>query len=392
MDWPRTDEAVKSWLAGQLKLAAISEPLWELLVSAGFVWPALDEPSAETFGELERAARQFMRLAIESVRPAARGRAGRRARSTSLLLPSDVGRAAAVSRFLGRLAGEETAVRQFREQVLGGQIASAAQADGLLGSPTLYLLSVDELRSSFVPLWDHEASVDYRREETGKSTWNERVGLKLRWAGQSKTYDFVIPRSVHDGMWIDLPPQFWGRKSPLGGEQPFVRPGSALDELRKASRWLTQRFPWTAWGGVWFVLTDVPPVVSPIEVGSERRSSRRDSPDSEEVFGRDVLTLTVDLWVSAQSVSRVFRAYQRELLGARNRPLQERALAVFEFVTGRRGIARGRMNWPELMKEWNHGHPDRQYADFRAFRGAYTNARERILLPKRRPIRPIKLW
>jgi hypothetical protein len=307
------------------------------------------------------------------------------------LSPSDIRRAAALSKFVGRLAGEEAVVRQFREQVLGGHVPSAAEAEGLLGSPTPYLLSVEELQSDSIPLWDNEASVDYRREETGQRTWNELVGLRLECAGQSKTYEFVIPRSVNDGMWIDLPPQLWSKGSPISKEQPFVRPGSAFDRLRKVTRWLTERFPWTPWGAVWFVLTDVPPFVSPIEVGFEGRSSR-DTAGSKEIFGRDALTLTVDLWVSAQSVSRVFRAYQRDRLGARNRALRERALAVFEFVTGRRGLARGRMNWPELMKDWNGGHPDRQYADFRAFRSAYTNARERILLPKRRPIRPIKLW
>ncbi len=265
---------------------------------------------------------------------------------------------------------------------------SKVEAERLLGSPALYLLSAVELRKNSIPLWDHEAEVDHRREHVKPGKWKERVALKITWQKKSRILNYSIPRRIHDGQWLEIPPHLWGSVSPFTQVEPFVRRGSAFDQLRAGCVWLADRFPWRPWDAVWFVLTNQTPFVSPVQAGMRSWMSQADPVDA---FHRSVLTLTVDPWLSSKSLARVFRAHQKELLGARNRGLGENALQVFAFVVDREGPRGRRMPWPRLCEAWNRAHPDRMYAEYRNFRGDYVRAREALLFPKKRMIRPLKL-
>jgi hypothetical protein len=54
-------------------------------------------------------------------------------------------------------------------------------------------------------------------------------------------------------------------------------------------------------------------------------------------FGYGLVTLTMELWVSADTVRRVYRDIQRQWLGGDNRPVGEKSRRLFWFVTGRVG-------------------------------------------------------
>lgn len=109
------------------------------------------------------------------------------------------------------------------------------------------------------------------------------------------------------------------------------------------------------------------------------------------MYRRSLLTLEIDPWLSAPSLLRVYRAYQREILGGRNRGLRTKSLDLFQFVTEREGIQGRRRKWDELRLEWNRAHRDRKYGDYRNFRRDFERARRAILLPERRTA-VIPLW
>ncbi len=308
--------------------------------------------------------------------------------SRALLDESEIRHAGVFSRSLARIAATDEAVRRFRTQVLGGEPLAADEAQRALSSPALYLLSPKSLRSLSMPIRHHEARVEHRRAETKRRRWKENVKLTLTWQSRSKAFEFSIRRSIHDGMWLEVPPQLWGRVTPFGQYEPFVRRGSLFDQLRKAGAWLVQRFPWKPWDAVWFVLTGAPPPVPPIEIGVRSWSSQT---GGVQTFRRSVLTLTVDPWLSAKSLARVYRAHQKELLGARIRGLGANLYVVFEFVLRHEGPEGRCVSWSRLWKAWNRAHPDRRYGDYRNFRSDYVRARNALMLLKTSVIRPIRL-
>jgi hypothetical protein len=386
MEQPRSERELQKWLARKLGIPMVPPALWKELVDGAFVWEVLDAPIPRLFEDIEREARRRWRGWRLTGRTT---RTGRREKSSrSLMTAAEIRRSEVFSRFLGRYATRDRAVIRFRSQVLGDRIPSTTEAERLLASPALYLLSPAELRSRSVPLLAHEADVHHRREHRTRERWKERITLKLRWARRSTTCKFSIPRRAHDAQWLEVPPLLWGRATPFNQVEPFVRLGSAFDQLRKASLWLSERFPWTPWDAVWFVLTNEPPFVYPVEVGIRSWTSQS---EGVEAFHRSVLTLTVDPWVSSKSLERVFRAHQKELLGARNRGLRENTLDVFAFVLDREGSEGRSMSWPRLCNAWNRAHTNRRYSEYRHFRGDYFRAREALLLPKKRMIRPIRL-
>jgi hypothetical protein len=157
-------------------------------------------------------------------------------------------------------------------------------------------------------------------------------------------------------------------------EQFPVIEGSVFDELRKVSRWLAAVFPWQTRDATWFVLTGASPPLPPLQLGLQRRSLRD--------YARTALVLTVEPWISSKSLTRVFRAYQRVLLGRENRPILEKNLELFEFVAPRRELVQKGQTWNELRSGWNRQHRQWAYVDNRHFRRDYLRVRQTLAHPE----------
>jgi len=157
MTWPRGDEETKRWLARKLGMVLIPPLLWEELSNSGHVAEVIDSPSAESFAELEAAARRMVRVSRELLGSPTRGVRRSRIGSGALLDESEIRRARVFSMSLGGIAATDETVRRFRQQVLGGGPLPADEAQAALSSPALYLLNPRTLRSLSVPIRHHEA-------------------------------------------------------------------------------------------------------------------------------------------------------------------------------------------------------------------------------------------
>ncbi len=97
------------------------------------------------------------------------------------------------------------------------------------------------------------------------------------------------------------------------------------------------------------------------------------------------ITLRIMPFISARTVERAYRDFQRRLRGGDNRPVEERGLAVLRFVMERRADGGDtESNWTGLMKEWNREHRARrgwQFSERSTFRRAFLRA-ERAFLPR----------
>ena len=131
-----------------------------------------------------------------------------------------------------------------------------------------------------------------------------------------------------------------------------VRRHSVLDELRQLAMYLANLCGWNEGAAAWFVLTDAVPFVAPLQtsvktiLGNPRNKAR--------------ITLSVEPWVSAATVERIYRDLQRQVLGCTdNRPIGRRALALFRLGvehlrTNKRPSALAkRPSARELMGRWN---------------------------------------
>lgn len=396
--WPESAEEVQVWLAKRLRKPVLPPVVWHELLRERHVQGAIDSATREAFKFLEDTARSLMRVASGRTVPRPRAK---QAGAKVYLTREEILRAGAFSTFLGSLASRDGAVVRFRHEFLDGGILDRLEAKELLSSPTPYLLGGNDLRKASISLWDHKPEVTHQREALEGGRWRDHVVLRIPTA-DIEAFDFEVERSTHDGLWLDIPPNLWGLATPFAGVEPFVRPSSVFDQLRKASNWLSIRFPWERWQAVWFTLTGEAPFVPPIQPGTKGWTSGSDKKprrgakarnDERVAYRRNVLTLEVEPWLSTKSLVRIYRAYQREWLGLRNRKTEDKSLALFEFVTIREGNGGRRRKWEDLMKEWNRRHPpDWQYGEYRNFRRDYERVRQTILLPKAPVFGPIPLW
>jgi hypothetical protein len=167
-----------------------------------------------------------------------------------------------------------------------------------------------------------------------------------------------------------------------GGEgrcdQVPVFPGSLLDDLRRLGLDLEERYHWQQRDGAWFVLTGETPLASPFTAQAVFR-------DSDHAYG--AITLTIEPWISADTVLKAYRVYQRRLLGRDNCPRSRRNLAVLQFVTQRSADDGARPGWDTLVEAWNAAHPQWIYrdphglADRRRFARDFGRAYRGVVVP-----------
>jgi hypothetical protein len=116
----------------------------------------------------------------------------------------------------------------------------------------------------------------------------------------------------------------------------LVRSASLLGRLYSAVQKLLRDYPWFEEHAVWFMLTGEAPYVAPMTVRAKGHGGHNTpGPYLPPGFSYGLVRLTVEPWVSADTVQRVYRDIQRRLLGGDNRPVGEKNRRLFLFVIER---------------------------------------------------------
>ena len=177
--------------------------------------------------------------------------------------------------------------------------------------------------------------------------------------------------------------EYLTQRGGLDGNDPVIK------ELHWLGERLAKDYRWRQGDAMWFVLTGrVPPVFPMSAEGSLHRS----------VYGPHTatITLTIEPWVDAKEVDKVYRDLQGQILGSRdNRPVGERRLRLLEFIeeqkrTNSDGWRAWMQRWNEACTQW--GCPEWKYEDqehpshaVRYFRRSHKETYERLMYPTYHP-------
>jgi|SRR5215217_301956 len=128
--------------------------------------------------------------------------------------------------------------------------------------------------------------------------------------------------------------------------------------LVRLCSYLSARYPWSEDEAKRFVLTGKSPEVAPLFARTRLRGD-----EEINLFSYGTITLTVEPWISAESVERFYREMQSQMFGRKPREGKPRNLAVFRFVVDRSEsveweLAGTRDESGSLVTSW--GHPKRK--------------------------------
>jgi hypothetical protein len=265
---------------------------------------------------------------------------------------------------------------------LDDRLLTPEQARALLRSPFAAHNPRQWFDACQIPLVGHS----YRIAERGK---DEKVSYSLveTFSLSRDRYTLKDRRPRETGAWIepdrkrrvrefDDAKREIGRYKVLpflgeGGEthRTLVRPTSVLGSLYSTVQNLLKNYPWFEESAAWFLLTGDAPYVAPMTMRGKYRGPLTFGPYPSTGFSYGLVTLTMEPWVSADTVQRVYRDIQRQWLGGDNRPVGEKNRRLFSFVTERVGSVslqaeEKRRLGKELVTEW-----DRQYSQDKERRG-----------------------
>lgn len=189
--------------------------------------------------------------------------------------------------------------------------------------------------------------------------------------------------SGHLDYWLRRPTEHVSRVA-------FYR-GSSLEHLRDLSETIRiELFPaWTQADAAWAVVT-----------GKVRRVPRSITGSAQGFSNAHLayakINMSVEPWVSAETVTKIYQQLQSSVLGRRPRSLSERNLTMTRFVMNqlKELVSDGavssseppKMTWRNLMARWNEAHQGWAYDDERQF---YRDCR-RIIRTIARPYDEIK--
>ena len=340
----------------------VDDLVWSAARGEGRVEDALVTP--RWFGPLL----EYVRDGQARLSGRARRKVASHAQDRPLFSEEEQLRATALYEYFAKLAAATPAVRDFRRQVLGGQLMTDEQAwewlrsDGVAQCPLGAFVD-----HGLSPTRDLGRIVDNRalRERDG-TPW-ERVTVRFEPSGDEWTKK--RPSRHRKDVRLLAYPDRKGSVAQVG-----VVGHSVLDDLRWVVQQLMGRSPWEEHEATWFVLTGVAPRWWPVR-RSERVMGGQD-------FEYRTLTLTVEPWVSAQTVLAAYRDAQRKMLGGRdNRPLSAKNLGLFRFCVARMGEDGQLPAWPTLLREWNEAHPDDRYENARAIERVYKRMLGYVAFP-----------
>ena len=277
--------------------------------------------------------------------PVARNRAKPEGRTKTVPVTSSLRleeeRAAAFEEYLAYAANFDWDLHRFRDMVLGNRLLTAEQARAFVQSPAARFFGDHsfEFGGGSIPLTSHHATLEsYEREREGQKV-RHRATVSVDPPGITETAEKwthepahkVIRRRRNDDVGNGKPLLFVNTEGRV--QTSWVWERSVLEKLRRVSQKLAERYLWQGAQATMFVLTGEIPARPSLRVSYERRGA--DVGSRAVKVSQGMVTLEVAPWVSAKTVHRAFRAAQSRILDRDNRPIKEKNLKLFRFVTER---------------------------------------------------------
>jgi hypothetical protein len=393
-----TDESqLRSWLAKQLKKDDVPDSLWRELQDERHVSEV--RQGYESRDYLLGKARHILRRSREIVSEwqgeslmlgSSPTETSEVTDSISQPKPAQLSgyereRALAFAEYLAKTAAAAPVVQNFRRRILGVEKLGEEQAWELVSSQALGYLSPTWFLVQDMPIVGNQVRIISEKRRVWNDTTMEAdlvVEVELP-DGRRETEEIPITANEQPDTLV-LP---YGKGLPR--REFRVWRSSVLGILRELSKTLAELYPWREEDAAWFVLTGEPPMTSPLAWKREW----------QEYTDQYSITLTVDPWVSVETVTQLYSELRRYSLRRNTRRLSERNLAVFRFVIaeleapshdenkplfGGRRLRRGGVvgqgyfesrlwelegpSWRTLLERWNQAHPQEWgYEDVRLF-------------------------
>lgn len=303
------------------------------------------------------------------------------------LSPKESLRAEDFEECLAQIATRDPNVIEFRKAVLRGRLLKPKQALKLIRSPAAQALSLYSFKQWRIPVLDHDASLirDQKFNVLADPWRRYRAMIFVDPPGETIPA-WSLPDSRQRLVMLDF----------VNGngfaDRCRVFNGSLLGDLQELAGHLAERFSWQRAQATRFVLTGgEPPAVPPVTI--------RYVLEGDEDFRHGQITLAVAPWVSAKTVSKVYRDLQGRILdSSRNRKPELKNLELLHFVAEREDLAslsraRRRKRGKELVKEWNKKKPGWAYDKSQpssTFWRDYTDIEELVVRPRYRDPRKVR--
>lgn len=279
----------------------------------------------------------------------------------------------AVSEYWARDASTASEVKRFRREVLRDRLLTSDEAQDFLISPAALMFSSLVLAANKVDPARHKATV-VKEEAKFLGPYHAVVHVEQ----PATDLKFEVGSTEHN---------VWDGERPRGTEQLFVRVegrvrvearawlSSVVAELKRAADSLERHnYPWLPGDAAWFILTGETPKVAALGHSIDWRLGSQGN--------RAVIKIHVEPWISANRVTALYRDLQRQILGRHNRPVSERRVALFHFVTTHMDDDGKLPPWRRLLEDWNKRQPRYKYDNVRNFSRDYWAAARLLLFPK----------
>ncbi len=284
--------------------------IWRLLRADGY----FDEDAEEDPEFGLRRIRQLLQIGPSAARPTTPKPSPKPRFTAGELL-----RAHASSDYAAKAAEQFVEVRRFREDILGDDLLSDDEAERFLLSQAARMFHPYEFKLAGLPLARHHSEVVHERSEHPRlfeaDVRVDPPGTVLKFRRDP----------VPEVPWLEGRPL--GEASfligfPSGPTEIWYWNDSVIHALLQVVNSLVERhgYPWNAVQAMWFVLTGEVPFVAPLKGGFNTRVGSHGN--------RVTVTMTIEPWVSAETVLGFYRDYQRRLLDRHNRPLSGRHLSA----------------------------------------------------------------
>jgi len=364
----------RKWLARQLGLSPTSarfNDLWAHMEERGDLRIVLDEDweGIVTIAQdlLDYEGRRGAHIARERTQ---------QTEISPTLTEAESHRANALMLYWARNAACERQVRGFRKRVLPNRLLTRPEALSFLSSPALAFFSQHDCEREGIPLIGHTARVISTDVERNRDGWLWQRALWVDPPG----IEFERVRLTTDPL-----EHFW--HPPASGEYAEginVWPMSVLDDLRRISDDIADRYGWGKAQTSFFILTNITPLTHALSYTRE-----------EDALGRSKITMTIDPWVTKQTVLRAYQQAQQKIYSRTPGPMSKKNAALFESVIEHMdddddGTLPA---WRSLMTAWNRQQtdPEWKYEDPRTFERDYQRAKKALLFPAWREPEPISL-
>ena len=169
MDW-------KKWIERREKILLSPADWLFIQEEAGRASEVPDSEVEQYKLRLTRGARRLKAARRHARRLRPRKKVTERDRSEVCLTPSDLARAKAFTLYVGELARSNRDLQHFRKEVLGGRIASRAEAILFLKSHALSYQPALYFRTHSIPVFGHECTLEPLSEIFETESTHQKLG------------------------------------------------------------------------------------------------------------------------------------------------------------------------------------------------------------------------